>query len=129
MYAFTVDLALPMDQAIARLKELLMAEKLGVVSEVDVQAIMKAKLDHDMPAYKMLGICGAGFAKRVLAADANLGALLPCGCAVFDLGGGKTRVALQNPDTVAAATDNTDAKAVMAEARVALEKVAKQLAS
>jgi uncharacterized protein (DUF302 family) len=129
MYAFTVDLALPMDQAIARLKELLMAEKLGVVSEVDVQAIMKAKLDHDMPAYKMLGICGAGFARRVLAADVNLGALLPCGCAVFDLGGGKTRVALQNPDTVAAATDNTDAKAVMAEARVALEKVAKQLAS
>lgn len=128
MYAFTVDLALPMDQAIARLKDALTAEKLGVVSEVDVQAIMKVKLDHDMPAYKMLGVCGAGFAKRVLAADANLGALLPCGCAVFDLGGGKTRIALQDPDTVAAATDNADAKAVMAEARAALEKVARQLA-
>lgn len=128
MYAFTVDLALPMDQAIARLKDVLTGEKMGVVSEVDVQAIMKAKLDHDMPAYKMLGICGAGFAKRVLAADANLGALLPCGCAVFDLGGGKTRVALQDPDVVAAATDNAAAKAVMAEARVALEKVARQLA-
>lgn len=128
MYAFTADVALPVDQAIARLKELLMAEKLGVVSEVDVQAIMKAKLNHDMPAYRMLGVCGPGHARRVLEADANLGAMLPCGCAVFDLGGGKTRIALQNPDTVATVTDNAAVQATMAEARAALERVAQQLA-
>lgn len=128
MYAFTVDVALPLDQAIARLNELLMPEKLGVVSEVDVQAIMKAKLNHDMPAYKMLGVCGPGYAKRVLEADADLGAMLPCGCAVFDIGGGKTRIALQDPDTVAAVTDKAEIKTAMSEARAALERVAKQLA-
>lgn len=128
MYAFTADIDLPMDQAIARLKELLMPEKLGVVSEVDVQAIMKAKLNHDMPAYKMLGVCGPGYAKRVLDADANLGAMLPCGCAVFDLGNGKTRIALQDPNTVAAVTDNEAIKTAMTEARAALERVRAQLA-
>lgn len=127
MYAFTVDLALPMDQAIARLKELLMPEKLGVVSEVDVQAIFKAKLGVDVPAYKMLGICGPGYAKRVLDIDPDLGAMLPCGCAVSDIGEGKTRIALQDPNTVSAVTDEAGIKAAMDEARVALERVAAQL--
>ena len=128
MYAFTLDLALPVDEAIARLKEALMPEKLGVVSEVDVQAIMKAKLGHEIPAYRMLGVCGPGYAKRVLEADADLGAMLPCGCAVYDLGGGRTRIALQDPNTVAAVTDNAETKAAMNEARAALQRVAAALA-
>lgn len=128
MYAFIVDLTLPMEQTIARLKELLMAEKMGVVSEVDVQATLKTKLNHDMPAYKLLGICGAGHAKRALEADINLGALLPCGCAVFDLGSGHTRVALQDPRVVAEASGNPQVLATMEEARTSLERVAQQLA-
>lgn len=48
MYAHTVDLPLPMDQAIEKLKAALAENKMGVVSEVDVQAIMKAKINHDI---------------------------------------------------------------------------------
>ena len=54
MYAHTVELALPIDQAIDRLKSALAESKMGIVSDVDVQAIMKAKLDHDIPPYRLL---------------------------------------------------------------------------
>jgi len=127
MHAFTVDLDLPMEQAIERLKALLATVKMGVVSEVDMQAAMKAKLGHEMPPYKILGICGPGYAKRVLDADADLGAVLPCGCAVFAVDGGKTRIALRNPETVSALSEHTEVKTAMDEARSALEGIARQL--
>lgn len=123
MYAMTVEIALPIDQAIEKLKDALTEEKMGVVSEVNVQAIMKAKLDHDIPPYRMIGICGAGFARRVLEADADMGAMLPCSCAAYEVAGGKTRIAIQDPDVVAGVTDKAAIKTAMAEARTALERV------
>ena len=127
MHAFAVDVALPIDRAIARLKELLALEKLGVVSEVDIQAVMKNKLGHDMPAYIMLGVCGPGYAKRVLDADADLGAILPCGCAVYATAEGKTRIALRHPDTVSAFSGRPEVKAAMDEAGAALRRIVEQL--
>jgi uncharacterized protein (DUF302 family) len=123
MYAMTVEIALPIDQAIEKLKTALTAEKMGIVSEVNFQAIMKAKLDHDIPPYRMLGICGAGYARRVLEADSDMGAMLPCSCAAYEVAGGKTRIAIQDPNIVADVTDQPDIKAAMAEARTALERV------
>lgn len=123
MYAMTVELDLPIEPAIEKLKEALTAEKMGLVSEVNVQAIMKAKLDHDMPPYRMLGICGAGYAKRVLDADADMGAMLPCSCAAYEIASGKTRIAIQDPEVVAGVTDQAAIKTAMSEARVALGRV------
>ena len=123
MYAFTTELALPMEQAMERLKTALAAEKLGVVSEVDVQAIMKTKMNHDIAPYKILGICGPGYARRVIETDPDLGALLPCGCAVYESRPGVTRISVQNPTTVAAVTDKAQAIEAMAEARAILDTV------
>lgn len=123
MYAFTAEINLPLDQAIEQLKTALATEKMGIVSEVDVQAIMKAKMNHDIAPYKILGICGPGYARRVIEADPDMGALLPCGCAVYEPAPGKTRVALQNPNMVAAVTDKPVALEAMSEARTALERV------
>ncbi len=127
MYAFTTELDMPIDQAIEALKQALTTQKMGVVSEVDVQAIMKAKMDHTIPPYRILGICGPGYARRVIEADADMGALLPCGCAVYEVATGKTRIALQNPNTVAAVTDKPAALEAMDEARLALEMVINHL--
>ena len=55
MYAFTCDVALPFDQAVEKFKQALAAEKMGVVSEINVQHIMKAKINHDMAPYTILG--------------------------------------------------------------------------
>lgn len=123
MYAFAVELDLAIDQAIDKLKTALATQKMGVVSEVDLQAIMKAKMNHDIAPYKILGICGPGYARRVIESDPDMGALLPCGCAVYESAPGKTHIAMQNPTTVAAVTDKPAALEAMAEARQALEQV------
>jgi uncharacterized protein (DUF302 family) len=123
MYAFTAELNLGIEQAIEKLKAALAERKMGVVSEIDLQAIMKVKMNHDIAPYKILGICGPGYARRVIESDPDLGGLLPCGCAVYESAPGKTRIAVQNPNTVAAVTDKPQAIEAMAEARVALDQV------
>ncbi|MDP2788235.1 MAG: DUF302 domain-containing protein [Pseudomonadota bacterium] len=113
MYAHIVELALPIDQAIEKLKAALTEAKMGVVSEVDVQAIMKAKIDHEIPPYRLLGICAPGIAKAVLEADRDAGALLPCGCCVYETSPGNTRIALQDPAAIARLADNASITATM----------------
>ena len=129
MYAFTAELDLPVDQVIERLKSALATHKMGVVSEVGVQAIMKAKMNREVPPYRLLGICGPGYAHRVIEADADMGALLPCGCAVYQTDAGRTRVALQNPASVAALSDKAEIRAAMDEAGAILAQVAAGLAT
>ena len=123
MYAHTVELALPIEQAIEKLKATLAEAKMGVVSEVDVQAIMKTKIGHDMPPYRLLGVCAPGIAKRVIEADRDAGALLPCGCCVYESAPGTTRIALQDPAGIASLSGNADIAAIMAEAQSQLAGV------
>lgn len=113
MYAHSIELALPIDQAIDKLKAALTEAKMGVVSEVDVQAIMKAKINHEIPPYRLLGICAPGIAKAVIEADRDAGALLPCGCCVYETTPGNTRIALQDPAAIAQLADNTAITAAM----------------
>lgn len=123
MYAFTLELGLPIERAIERLREVLATEKMGIVSEVNVQALMKEKLGKDIGPYRLVGICGPGYAHRVIEADADLGAMLPCGCTVYERVPGTTRIAIQDPEVVAGVTDHAEAKTAMAEARLALQRV------
>lgn len=127
MYAYTLELPLPMETALEKLREILSSEKMGVVAEIDAQAVLKAKIDHDIPPYRVLGICAPMIAKRVLAADANGGALLPCGCAVRYIDARRTGIALQNPDMIAAATDNAEIRAAMQEVKGTIERVVEKL--
>jgi uncharacterized protein (DUF302 family) len=117
MYAHTVELPLPIDQAIDKLKAALAEAKMGVVSEVDVQAIMKAKIGHEIPPYRLLGVCAPGIAKRVIEADRDAGALLPCGCCAYETAPGMTRIALQDPGTIASLAGNADITAAMSDAQ------------
>lgn len=127
MYAHTVELALPFDQAIEQFKAALAEAKMGVVSEVDVQAIMKGKLNHDIPPYRLLGVCAPGIARRVIEADRDAGALLPCGCCAYEVAPGRTRFAVQDPSTIAGLAGNTDIDAAMADAKSHLSGVLAKL--
>lgn len=128
MYAFTVDVALPFDAAIEKFKAALAAEKMGVVSDIDVAAIMKAKLDHEMAPYRILGACAPGLARRVIEADRDAGAMLPCGVAVMAVDANTTHFAFQDPTFMAKLTDNPVMQAVASEARAMLERVRDRLA-
>jgi uncharacterized protein (DUF302 family) len=128
MYEFNVELAMPFDQAQMRLREALLAEQFGIVSEIDVQSIFKAKMGKDVPAYRILGACNPGLADRVLTAEPNAGALLPCNVVVRDAGNGRTVVSVMDPVAVLGLSSSPAAQAVGAEARARLERVVARLA-
>ncbi len=77
-YTLNTSIKQPIDDAIETLKSTLMNHKLGIVSDVDVQATLKNKLNEDIPPYRILGACNPGLAKKVIEAVPEAGALLPC---------------------------------------------------
>ena len=99
-YALTIDLPQPLAAAIDSLRSALAAEQMGIVSEVDVQATLKAKLGLDSHPQRLFGICSPKVAHAILGAEPDMGAMLPCGCGVSEARPGVTRVALQEGSLV-----------------------------
>ena len=128
-YAFIVDLPQPLTSAIETLRAALAAEQMGIVSEVDVQATLKAKLGLDSHPQRLLGICSPKVAHALLVAEPDIGALLPCGCGVSEARPGMTRIALQDPMVIAAASDNPAVQAACDAAAAALQRVTARLAN
>ena len=126
-YAFTVELAQPMGQAMETLRAALAAEQMGIVSEVDVQATLKAKLGLDSAPARLVGVCSPRIAHQLMILDPDLAALLPCGCGVNESVPGRTRIALQDPRLIAAASGNPAVAEVTEEVRAALERVVARL--
>jgi len=128
MYVFGVVLETPFDEALDRVKEALAAEKLGVVSDVDVGSIVRAKLGEDIGGYRILGACAPALAKRVIDAQPAAGALLPCNLVVRSLSADSTAVDFMDPVTVLALAKIPAIDQVAAEARVILGRVHDRLA-
>jgi uncharacterized protein (DUF302 family) len=82
---------------VERVIESLKAEGFGVLTEIDVKATMKKKLDIDFRDYRILGACNPPLAHQALIADDKIGTMLPCNVIVQDLGGGQIEVAAINP--------------------------------
>ena len=106
----------------AALKE----EGFGVLTEIDVKATMKQKLDVDFRPYTILGACTPPLAKRALSGDFEIGLMLPCNVAVCAAGGG-SRVESLNPVKALCVVGNEKLNAVVKEARERLMKVAHSL--
>ncbi|MES9936487.1 MAG: DUF302 domain-containing protein [Sedimenticola sp.] len=123
MYEFNLTLEQPFDTAVETVRQALMQEQLGIVSEVDVQAVFKAKMDKDIPAYRILGACNPKLADKVLEAEPNAGTLLPCNLVVRDAGEGRTVVSFMDPEAVLGLSGSDVVKAVAGEARAKLLRV------
>jgi uncharacterized protein (DUF302 family) len=126
-YAFGVEIDLPFEAAVEKTIAAITAEKLGIVSDVDAGAILKAKLGEDIGGYRILGACAPGLAKRVIAAEPAAGALLPCNVVVRRVSDTRTAVDFLDPEAILSMTEAPEVSAVAAEARAILGRVVESL--
>lgn len=96
-YYFVKTLELPLDEAVTKVTEALAQQGFGILTEIDVQATMKRKLDADMPGYRILGACNPRMAFRALAQEDKIGLMLPCNVIVREAGEGTVEVAAVDP--------------------------------
>jgi uncharacterized protein (DUF302 family) len=109
----TVDL--PFADAVARTRDALADQGFGVLTEIDVQATMKAKLDADMDAYLILGACNPPLAHKALTAQPIVGVLLPCNVVVRE-DAGAVVVEAVDPVAMMSVADDPALKEVADEA-------------
>jgi uncharacterized protein (DUF302 family) len=127
MYAFGVELHMPFNQALEQVNRAIKDEGLGVVSDVDVQAIMRSKLQEEIRPYRILGACAPQLAKRVMEADPEAGALLPCNIIVREIKPDLTGVTFMDPEAVFGMADSEAVAAVGRDARAVIEAVRDRL--
>ncbi len=121
-------LALPFDEAMARVKAALKTEGFGVLTEIDVRETMKQKLNVEFRNYAILGACNPPLAHQALSADLEVGLLLPCNVVVYDAGAGKTAVRIANPEAMSLMLDDPSFAPIAAQAKAKLDRVLAALA-
>jgi uncharacterized protein (DUF302 family) len=111
------------DATVHRVIDLLKQEGFGVLTDIDVQATLKAKIGADVTPYRILGACNPGIAHKAMGLENKLGVLLPCNVIVRDAGGGKTEVASIDPVSSMQRTGNPKLEGVAAQVREQLQRV------
>jgi uncharacterized protein (DUF302 family) len=126
--ALRVRLEIPYEQAMEKVTAALKAEGFGVLTEIDVKATMKKKLDADFRKYAILGACNPPLAHRALSSELEIGLLLPCNVIVYEEEGGSV-VSIVDPISMLGVVDSPELAPVADEAQARLERVAKALGS
>jgi uncharacterized protein (DUF302 family) len=126
-YYFIKNLASSFEKAIADVTEALQKEGFGILTEIDVTATLKKKLNVDFPKYTILGACNPPFAYKALQAEPKIGTMLPCNVIVQELADGTIDVAAVDPLASMQSIRNPQLQGVAEEIQLKLKKVIAQL--
>lgn len=122
-YGIATTVTLPYEEAVERAREALAAEGFGILTEIDVKATLKKKLDVDFRPYVILGACNPPLAHQALIAERDIGLLLPCNVVVYAADEpGRSVVAAMDPVEALALTGNEDIRPLASEVRARLER-------
>lgn len=127
-YAFSTTTTGSFPATLAKVTEALKAEGFGVLTEIDVAATLKAKLGIDSRPYKILGACNPQFAHQAIAADPDIGLLLPCNVIVREEADGQVTVGFMDPAAVLGMVGNPQVTAIGETVRAKLVRVRDSLA-
>lgn len=128
-YGFVVTLDMPLHEARPVVEAMLKEEGFGVLTEIDVKATLKEKIDVDFEPYLILGACNPGFAHKALSVEPAVGMLLPCNVTLHQINR-KTRVSLIDPlQMLSLEADNPKIMEVARVAEEAFRRVEAKLAS
>jgi len=122
-YFLTKNFAIPYEEAVEKTRQALKAEGFGILTEIDVKATLKQKLDADFRNYIILGACNPPLAYQALQAEANIGLMLPCNVVVQDKEDGTTEISAIDPAVAMQAIDNPHLKSIAGKVRESLRRV------
>ena len=123
MYGFNVIVQGEFAAVVARVTEELKKEGFGVLTDIDVQATLKAKLGADMRPYRILGACNPPLAHKAIEMEPDIGLLLPCNVVVREQDDGGINVGFMDPQAVLGLVQRKDMEALGMEVRGRLERV------
>lgn len=123
MYGFGVKVSYGFAEAIDKVTEALKTEGFGVLTEIDVKATLKKKLDIDRRPYTILGACNPTLANQAINAEPDIGLLLPCNVLVREEDDGKVSVMFMDPAAVLNLVDRAEIKPLAGQVRDKLLKV------
>ena len=126
-YYFNKILNVSFDEAVAKVTGGLKKEGFGILTDIDVQATLKKKLNEDFRKYRILGACNPPFAFQALKAEDKIGTMLPCNVIVQENPGGNVEVAAIDPVASMQAIDNPQLRDIAEQVRAKLKNVIESL--
>ena len=121
-YGYKKQVNIPYEQAIEKARKELQEEGFGVLTEIDVKATLKKKMNVDFDNYIILGACNPPFAYQALQAERDIGLLLPCNLIIYETGG-QTVVAAIVPTVAMSIVENEKLHGIALQVEEKLKKV------
>ena len=126
-YYFTTPITGDFENIVQKTTEALKKEGFGVLTDIDVKATLKNKLDVDFKKYRILGACNPPFAFKALQAEDKIGTMLPCNVIVQEVADGEIEIAAIDPVASMRAIDNPDLNGIADQIQEKLKKVINNL--
>ena len=122
-FGFGTVVTTSFDDTIETVTAALKTEGFGVLTDIDVAATMKAKLDKEMPPYRILGACNPALAHQAIGAEPEIGLLLPCNVVVRAIDDATTRISFMDPEAVLQLVDQPGIDVLAADVKARLLRV------